>query len=478
MLFNSYEFIFLFLPLTLSAFFFLSRLKFLKLSTFILVIASLAFYAYWDYRYIPLLVASILFNHNIGKIIERSPRKWLLVFGLIVNIGLLSFFKYTCFFLNTCNYFFSGSIPVPEIVMPIGISFFTFTQIAYLVDAYRGETKGYDLLSYSLFVTFFPHLIAGPILYHKDMIPQFRSVRHFMYSHENMARGVVLFGLGLFKKVVIADKLSVLAGPVFDRPEIVTLLEAWGGALAYTFQLYFDFSGYTDMALGIGLMLNVSLPVNFNSPYRATSIIDFWKRWHITLSTFLKRYLYIPLGGNRCGEARKALNIMITMLLGGLWHGAGWTFVIWGGLHGIYVLINHGWRKLDVAMPALLGRTLTFVAVVFAWVFFRAKSVPDAILLIKAMFGGNGFVLPQQDANLLWIFGDFGIKFANVLKVATLEKFSILIGLYLLILCAKENLDIVSYLRPRWWMAFGAGIFVAISILSINRVTEFLYFQF
>ncbi len=478
MLFNSYEFIFLFLPITLFAFFFLSRLKFLKLATFVLVAASLVFYSYWDYRYIPLLIGSILFNYKIGKMIENSPRQWLLVIGLTVNIGLLSFFKYTCFFLYSCNSLLSTSLPIPEIVMPIGISFFTFTQIAYLVDAYRGETKGYDLLSYSLFVTFFPHLIAGPILYHKDMIPQFRSTSHFTFSHENMARGLVLFGLGLFKKVLIADKLSVLAGPVFDRPEVATFLDAWGGALAYTFQLYFDFSGYTDMALGIGLMLNVSLPINFNSPYRATSIIDFWKRWHITLSTFLKKYLYIPLGGNRCGEARKTFNVMVTMLLGGLWHGAGWTFVIWGGLHGVYVLINHGWRKLDIPMPLILGRTLTFIAVVFAWVFFRAQSVSDAIVLVRAMFGGNGFVLPQQNAHFLRFFGGLGIEFANVQKVATLEKIALLLGLYLIVLHIKENQDMLGYLRPRWWTAVGAGIFVAVTILSINKVTEFLYFQF
>ncbi|MHC1744326.1 MAG: MBOAT family protein [Syntrophobacteraceae bacterium] len=362
--------------------------------------------------------------------------------------------------------------------MPIGISFFTFTQLAYLVDAYRGETKGYDFLSYSLFVTYFPHLIAGPILYHKHMIPQFQARSHYVYSQENMAAGVAAFTLGLFKKVVIADSLSKWVKPVFEHVELVTFLDSWAGALAYTFQLYFDFSGYSDMAIGLGLMLNVRLPVNFNSPYKATSIIDFWRRWHMTLSAFLKNYLYIPLGGNRLGERRKMVNLMITMLLGGLWHGAGWTFVIWGGLHGLYLVVNHVWRKLRIQMPDLAGQALTFLAVLVGWVFFRAESLADALELLKAMVGLKGFLLHKQIVASLRSMPGFDPSMRPLLVVSKPQVFLTLAGLYVFVVGFKNSQETIAMLRPRWWMAVAVGLIAAVSILRLSRSAEFLYFQF
>ena len=282
------------------------------------------FYAYWDARYLPLLLVSILFNYTVGSLIERHKSKLGLIIGVTVNLSLLTYFKYTNFFLSSFNEMFQTAIYVPKIILPLGISFFTFTQIAYLVDAYRGETQRYSLLTYSLFVTVFPHLIAGPILYHKNMIPQFSKLKNYVFTHKNMALGAAFFSVGLFKKVMIADSLAPWAKVVFDNAGMVSFIEAWAGALAYTFQLYFDFSGYSEMAIGLGLMFNFKLPVNFNSPYKATSIIEFWRRWHITLSEFLRNYLYIPLGGNRNGQYGRMRNLLITMLLGGLWHGAGW----------------------------------------------------------------------------------------------------------------------------------------------------------
>lgn len=481
MLFNSYEFLFIFLPVVLIAFHLISRFGYFRLATAFLVIASLTFYAYWDYRYLALLIGSIVFNYIIGKSIERVRKpgsRYLLTLGICFNIGLLVYYKYTCFFLSSCNMFLGSSFFIPNIVMPIGISFFTFTQLAYLVDAYRGETEGYDFLSYSLFVTYFPHLIAGPILYHKHMIPQFQARSHYTFSHENLAAGAATFALGLFKKVVVADALADWAKPVFEHVELVTFLDSWAGALAYTFQLYFDFSGYSDMAIGLGLMLNVRLPLNFNSPYKATSIIDFWRRWHMTLSAFLKNYLYIPLGGNRLGEKRRLVNLMITMLLGGLWHGAGWTFVIWGGLHGLYLVLNHAWRRLNIEMPDYAGRALTFLAVLVGWVFFRADSPGDAVEMLKAMLGLKGFLLHKQIVAALKSMPGFEPSMRPLLEVSKLQVFLWLAGLYAFLVTFKNSQETVGLLRPRWWIAVAVGLVLAVSLLRLSRPTEFLYFQF
>ncbi len=348
MLFNSVEFLFLFLPVTLFVFWNLKRFGYGQSALAFIGFSSLVFYGMWDPRYLVLLIGSIIFNFFIGaQISAEKPRKLWLWIGVSGNIVCLAWFKYAGFFTQNINTLLPHDVPIPDIVLPLGISFFTFVQIAYLVDAWRGMVGKHSFIEYLGFVTFFPHLIAGPILNHKTIMPQLHSLPQREYDWTKAALGLSLLALGLFKKVVIADELAKYASPVFtaaDSGEIITIIQAWEGALGYSFQLYFDFSAYSDMAIGIGLMFGIRLPDNFNSPYKAASIIEFWRRWHITLSTFLRDYLYIPLGGNRKGRLRRYVNLMLTMLLGGLWHGAGWTFIVWGGLHGLYLCINHFWR--------------------------------------------------------------------------------------------------------------------------------------
>jgi D-alanyl-lipoteichoic acid acyltransferase DltB (MBOAT superfamily) len=405
---------------------------------------------------------------------------------------------------------------VRDIVLPLGISFFTFEQITYIVGAYGGHARAYDPVKYALFVTFFPHLIAGPIVLYSAMMPQFERPSTFRLKSANLAVGASIFAIGLFKKVVIADSVAVYAGPAFAAANTgvaLTFFEAWGAALAYTFQLYFDFSGYSDMAIGLARLFGVRLPLNFDSPYKATSIIDFWRRWHMTLSGFLRDYLYIPLGGNRHGTTRRYTNLMITMLLGGLWHGAGWTFVIWGGLHGAYLIVNHLWRTATAAVAArrrvprwasfASARVVTFTAVVVAWVFFRAESFEAALVVLRGMAGANGFLLPKSYlaslgplggmlADLGWRFETDTGYFLGGAQVAWLA------ALLLIAWNAPNTQEIMRAYRPaldfsrmevggmgryiRWRPDLRSAVVVAliatISVLSLNRVTEFLYFQF
>jgi Predicted membrane protein involved in D-alanine export len=477
MLFNSYIFIFLFLPVTLLVFYLLARFKKIKTAQVSLVIASLIFYAYWDIRYLPLLLLSMTFNYIMGSKIEYSRDKKLLAFSVGVDLALLGYFKYTDFFLQTVNTLGGTSIPLPHIILPLGISFFTFTQIAYLVDAYRGETEKYSLSSFSLFVSFFPHLIAGPILYHKKIIPQFNDLKNYVFSSKNMSLGVSLFAMGLFKKVMIADNLAPWAQAAFSHAQQLTFMDAWAGALAYTLQLYFDFSAYSEMAIGLGLMLNIELPINFNSPYKSTSIVEFWRRWHMTLSEFLKNYLYIPLGGNRHGESRRMTNVFLTMLLGGLWHGAGWTFVVWGGLHGVFIVINHQWRRLKIKLPAVLSWLLTMICVTVCWVFFRAESLPDALHMVQAMFGLHG--LPQSLAGILPGLQSYGLQFATAVHLPGGTRELLVLGGLMLILAVVPNpQQIVARLQPNWRWAIIIALLMAVSILGMEKATDFLYFQF
>ena len=360
-----------------------------------LVFASLFFYSWWNVAYLPLILGSILFNYVVGNTLSdeskkiRVGKKALLVFGIASNLALLGYFKYSDFFIENFNLITDSAINPLHVILPLGISFFTFTQIAFLVDSYKGEVKEYDFLRYMLFVTYFPHLLAGPIIHHKDMMPQFASRWNMAIRYKNVAAGLFLFSIGLFKKVVIADTFAVWANNGFDTAVTLNMIEAWATSLSYTFQLYFDFSGYTDMAIGASLLFNIKLPINFNSPYKATSIQDFWRRWHITLSTFLKDYIYIPLGGNRKGTFRTSTNLMATFILGGIWHGAGWTFVFWGFLHGVALVINHLWKSIGLKMPMLLAWFITFNFVNIAWVFFRAKEWSDALKVLRAMFLGD-----------------------------------------------------------------------------------------
>jgi len=480
MLFNSYVFILSFLPVTLVVFFLLVRLNLQKLAKIWLTVASLFFYGYWNFAYLPLLLISTGFNYYLGgAIANQKPRsksaKLLLGFGISCNLSLIAYYKYAGFLIKTTNGLGLDFV-IPSIILPLGISFYTFTQIAYLVDAFRGEIKRCDLLTYTLFISFYPQLIAGPLLLHQELMPQLQGSKNFRLSYENLAQGLVWFCFGLAKKLLIADRVSVFVAPVFDNAAQVSFLEAWLGALSYTLQLYFDFSGYSDMAIGLALMLNIHLPLNFDSPYKATSIVEFWRRWHMTLSRFLRDYLYVPLGGNRLGEARRFVNLMITMLLGGLWHGAGWTYVIWGGLHGMFLIVNHGWRKLGWTMPKVLGWLITFVCVVVSWVFFRASSVQDATEMLLAMFGAKQILIPMSHQAFFQSLPLPGIKFVESLPLWGDPK--LLAVLLLCVLFLPNTQQIMKLFKPNLWWAIGASVIATLSLLSMNKVSEFLYFQF
>ena len=492
MLFNSYEFIFLFLPIALAGYFLLAR-KRPTVSALWISLASIFFYGWWNPKYVILLLGSITVNFMASRAINKALEtqvplraKQLLVAAICFNLGLLVYFKYAGFFASTLNITGVGTRTI-EIVLPLGISFFTFTQIAFLVDCYRGIAKEYSPIHYLLFVTYFPHLIAGPILHHKEMMPQFADARNYRWSWENISVGLTIFFIGLAKKVLIADQIAVYVGPVFDLQQDLNFFQAWGGAVAYTLQLYFDFSGYSDMAIGLSRLFGIKLPLNFDSPYKARNAIDFWRRWHMTLSRFLRDYLYIPLGGNRLGNSRRNLNIMVTMVLGGLWHGAGWTFVLWGMLHGFYLVINHAWLTL-VAKPLGLGNgriyrfvawLLTFLAVVVAWVFFRAKDMDAALHMIEAMSGMTTWV-------------DEPFKFSKFR-----EQFNWTVALLGLVFVAPNTQQIMCRFEPTpgyecaapsrlvWaptlaWTLFTAAVAIW-SVMAIPHgqgLSEFLYYQF
>lgn len=489
LLFNSYEFIFLFLPCTFFIYFYLNKKKLTEASKGFLVLASLFFYSWWNVVYLPLILLSILFNYVIGTSLSKTKehqnvsKKQLLLIGILCNIGLLGYFKYTHFFLENFNGIFETSLPLPHIILPLGISFFTFTQIAFLVDAYRNEVKEYDFMRYMLFVTFFPHLLAGPILHHKEMMPQFANMKNKIIHYRNIALGLFLFSIGLFKKVVIADTFALWAIQGFDKATVLTLFEAWATSLSYTFQLYFDFSAYTDIAIGVSLLFNIKLPINFNSPYKATNIQDFWKRWHITLSRFLRDYIYIPLGGNRQGHFRTYSNLMMTFLIGGLWHGAGWTFIFWGFLHGFALIVHRFWQLLGGKLNVIIAWIITFNFINISWIFFRAKEWSDAIKVLRGMFGLSGIVLPNVLSNTLTFLGQYGIKFGGLAQNIG-GHYSVYTWLsvgFILVLMFKNSMSVMNSFALNYkTVLFSSALFIyaIYDIFILKDVSEFLYFNF
>ena len=400
MLFNSELFIFVFLPTVWTGYRVLQIARWARAAVAWLVFCSLVFYAWFQPIYVLLIIALIVFNYvaSILLLRLRHARRLWLALAIGINLGVLGYYKYANFFIANLNDLTGINISIQTVFLPIGISFFTFQKIAYLVDIYRRTTREYNFLDFCLFVSFFPQLIAGPIVHHAELIPQFRSQMARRLRNADLVGGLLLFTIGLGKKVLLADVIASWANPLFEAAhagQTIDVLSAWCAVMSFTFQIYFDFSAYSDMALGLAMLFGIRLPMNFNSPYKATSIIEFWRRWHITLSRFLRDYLYIPLGGNQRGLSRRYLNLMLTMLIGGLWHGAAWTFVIWGGLHGLYLVLNHGWQALRSrlglrrgcvgALGPWLGRTLTFMSVVVAWVFFRAQSIDGAATIFRGL---------------------------------------------------------------------------------------------
>ena len=485
MLFNSYEFIFIFLPITFFIYFYLNSKRLTEASKGFLVVSSLFFYSWWNVIYLPLILGSMLFNYIIGTTLARKKeqakinKKQLLTIGLVGNIVLLCYFKYADFFIENVNFISNSNIPSLDLALPLAISFFTFQQIAYLVDSYKEETKEYNFLNYAVFVSFFPQLIAGPIVHHKEMMPQFANVRNKIKNYRNIALGLFIFSIGLFKKVVIADTFAIWATNGFDIADKLNLIEAWVTSLSYTFQLYFDFSGYTDMAIGAALLFNIRLPINFNSPYKATNIQDFWRRWHITLSRFLKDYVYIPLGGNKKKRFRTYNNLLATFVIGGLWHGAGWTFVFWGFLHGIAIVIHRIWTQMGFRLNRFIAWFLTFNFVNIAWVFFRAKEWDDAIKVLKGMFGGN-IMLPANLENKLFFLKEYGVEYGSWLSSIYGTKWTIVslfIG-FILVLTFQNSIQKLSLIKLNYKTILFSSILFTVSLMSAYRVSEFLYFNF
>lgn len=489
MLFISPEYLFLFLPITLVIYFSLNRLKWVIAAKTWLVFSSLFFYSWWNISYLALIVSSMFINFAVGSVLSKGEltngisKKSVLGLGVTFNLVLLGYYKYADFFIVNSNQFLGTHFHYLNLILPLAISFFTFQQIAYLVDSYEGQTKEYDFLNYALFVTFFPQLIAGPIVHHKEMIPQFQATRSKVLNYRNIAKGLFIFSMGLFKKVVIADSFVSLVRQGFDVAPSLTMLEGWVTALAYTMQLYYDFSGYTDMAIGAALMFNISLPINFFSPYKCLNIQQFWRQWHITLSRFLRDYLYIPLGGNRVGSLRINTNIMITFVLGGLWHGAGWTFVVWGALHGTGLVIHRWWQQVDVQLPRFLSWLITFVFVMIGWVFFRAKTCGDAMKIVEAMFSPDRLVLPQKLAGVLGSLQSFGVQFGVPFNTLHMNEFlyGALLGSFLVSVLARNSHQWLDKFRfSAGYAAWIVVLFIASFIFGayLNVQSEFIYFQF
>ncbi|MHA1600110.1 MAG: MBOAT family O-acyltransferase [Alphaproteobacteria bacterium] len=523
MLFNSYEFLFVFLPVTLAMFFLLANLGNRSLPIAWLVVASLFFYGWWNPAFLGLIAFSATFNYLLGLGLTQARSNGdgrhvsgLLAFGIVVNLGLIGYFKYAGFLTVAADRAFGTAYHLDDIVLPLAISFFTFQQIAYLVDVRRGVTTERNFLHYCLFVVFFPQLIAGPIVHHKEILPQFTQSGAFRLRATNLAIGLTIFAIGLFKKVVIADRLASTGTPVFAAAEIGATLDffqAWTGAFAYSLQIYFDFSGYSDMAIGLARLFGIKLPLNFAAPYRATSIIDFWRRWHMTLSRFLRDYLYIPLGGSRQGVARRYINVMVTMLLGGLWHGANWTFVVWGGVHGLMLVVNIAWRAIfpwhiDQWWSRALARAATLLAVTLAWVLFRAESFSGATNMFAGMMnlpkGLSGRIGPLQDLmmdigfrfqggrlltdsnieNTMWLVFWIAFLWAMPTTQELMTRFRPAFGYPGRMATRRDTPALLQRILPRlfWrpspvWAGFTASIAI-LALLHLNRVSEFLYFQF
>jgi len=487
LLFNSYIFIFAFLPVTFFIYFFLNKKRLTEASKGFLVFSSLFFYSWWNIAYLPLILSSLLFNYIIGQSLSKViiRKKSILVVGIVSNIALLGYFKYSDFFIENLNYSFNSNMDLLHLVLPLAISFFTFQQISYLVDSYKRKVNEHDFLNYALFVTFFPQLIAGPIVHHKEMMPQFATPRNKVVNYRNVSLGLFIFSIGLFKKVVIADTFAVWATTGFDTATTLNLFEAWATSLSYTFQLYFDFSGYADMAIGAALLFNIKLPINFNSPYKAVNIQDFWRRWHITLSRFLRDYVYIPLGGNRKSEFRTYNNLLLTFIIGGVWHGAGWTFVFWGLLHGLGIVVHRVWSKFGFRMWTWLAWFITFNFINIAWVFFRAKEWSDALKVLSSMFSMNNIVLPRGLSDKLSFLQQYGVEFGSLahnIQGSNITVILMLVGLPFIFLMKNSNEFLENYkniYRKTWYDIFaGLLLFASINMMSTMPTSEFLYFNF
>uniref|UniRef100_S0DE35 Putative acyltransferase n=1 Tax=termite gut metagenome TaxID=433724 RepID=S0DE35_9ZZZZ len=488
MLFNTYIFVLLFLPLSLAGYYLLNRLN-IQVAKAYLLGMSLWYYAYFNLSYLPIIVLSILINYGANRVIMKATSKRLrlaaLVLALLINLGALFYYKYYDFFVSNINAVFGTGFLLKKLVIPLGISFFTFQQLSYVIDSYQGTVPDYNFLDYALFVTFFPQLIAGPIVTHDEIVPQFADTTKKRIIPENFSKGLMAFSFGLAKKVLLADTFGRVVTWGWGDIAALDSTNAILVMLAYTFQIYFDFSGYCDMASGIGLMFNIEIPMNFNSPYRSVTITEFWKRWHITLTRFFTRYVYIPLGGNRKGTARTYLNIFIVFLVSGIWHGANWTFWLWGALHGLFSLLTRAAKPVVSRIPRAIGWLITFIFVNITWIYFIAPSIGAANTVIRQIFAFNfgpvnpavveAFMLPEISAlgRLLAGLGANLLGAAPWLPMAAFFAF----GLFAVLFMKNTNERIDSF-KPGAGISVASSLLLVASVFSLSEVSVFLYFNF
>ncbi len=500
MLFNSYIFVLFFLPVVLMGYFLFNKFKKYNIAEIFLLIMSLWFYAYFNIRYIFIILFSIILNYTISNSMliyeNKIKKKILLLIGILFNVGILFYYKYLYFFITTINTVFQTSLNTYTILLPLGISFFTFQQLSYLIDSYQEKTRRYNFLEYALFVTFFPQLIAGPIVLHDEIIPQINDVTKKNFNAENFAKGIQAFSQGMAKKVLIADTLSGVVNFGYENIRDLSTLDVIIVILSYTFQIYFDFSGYCDMAIGIGKMFNIDIHINFNSPYKSLTIDEFWKRWHITLTRFLRTYIYFPLGGNKKGNFRTYINLVIVFFISGLWHGANYTFIVWGILHGVAMLFNRKFKRYINKIPNAVLWIITFMFINITWVFFRADSVGQAIEMINQLLNFNDFSITREIQNIflldeIMLFLTSLSFFIKITNIESLIYFSsilfdfimnniayiilvFLTGLTLLTQNTFEKISKKLMVRD----ALFSAVILAWSILSFSKISEFLYFNF
>lgn len=485
MVFNSYLFIFIFLPFCLLGYFILNRKKCYKISEHFLILMSFWFYGYFNYKYLFIIIGSIFVNFFLGKYIRKSngkiSKKLLLILGCLLNVGVLFYFKYMDFFIENINTIFKTSFELKNLILPLGISFFTFQQLSFVIDCYKGNMKDYSFRQYALFVVFFPQLIAGPIVLHNETIPQFEDVKKKEFCWENFSKGLMAFAFGMAKKVLIADNLGKVVTYGFSNIVGLGTTSAIYVMLSYTFQIYFDFSGYCDMATGIAKMFNIDLPMNFNSPYKSLSVTEFWKKWHITLSRFLRIYVYFPLGGNIKGKIRTYINLFIVFLISGLWHGANYTFIVWGIMHGVMMVIERIFKNKIENVNSTFRWIVTFVFINITWIFFRANNIEDAILFIKEILYFkftpiNVNLIKQFDFDIIPFVLNYLGKYGVYLK-STYHIYIILFTFTITLVCKNTNQRLENF-KPTIRNAILSSIFLFLSIISFTGISVFLYYNF
>lgn len=490
MLFNSYEFVLAFLPLSIMGYYFFNYCGKYRLSKIYLLFMSLYFYSYFNRIYLLIILISIIFNFLVSCLLAHFQpegkmlriRKMILAIAILCNLSSIFYFKYYDFFVSNTNILFHTNFNLHYLILPLGISFFTFQQISFLVDCEK-ENFNCDFWDYALFVSFFPQLIAGPIVTHKEILPQFADNKNKSLNYQNLAKGFMAFSIGLAKKVLIADFCGNIANIGFAEPSELNTINSLLVVFSYTMQIYFDFSGYCDMATGIGYMFNIVMPQNFNSPYKAITIGGFWKRWHITLTRFLTAYIYIPLGGNRKGIRRTCINIFIVYLVSGIWHGANWTFILWGMMHGMACVFERlEEKRVKKIHPALLW-LITFSFINLTWVYFRADSISIANELIKNIFA---FDFGPINANILALYNTPFIQFLNeTLKLPATNAFNSLnvamifnISLLFIVLGTQNTNERIKDFRPNILNGVYCVMLFLVSVLSFSNVSTFLYFNF